>query len=173
MPPGLTRPRAHLWAYHHMLRLITKYSLRLAYLRFCALQLALGSPFLSAFIRRALTYRSSLWDKYRKVLALLHRFTVPYHQFEELSRKIWKYLFTLFSNNKRLYYKKHVSFFNVLCNTNNYSWEEIILLKDFILFLQKNKVNYNDIMNYFKHKYYNYYLKFLVTTVVKNNVKTN
>ena len=83
------------------------------------------------------------------------------------------FLFTLFSNNKRVYYKKHVSFFNVLCNTNNYSWEEIILLKDFILFLQKNKVNYNDIMNYFKHKYYNYYLKFLVTTVVKNNVKTN
>ena len=75
------------------------------------------------------------------------------------------FLLTLFSNNKKVYYKKHVDLFNTLNNTNNYSLEELNLLKDFILYIQKNKVNYNDIMNYFKYKYYTYYLKFLITTI--------
>lgn len=83
------------------------------------------------------------------------------------------FLFTLFSDNKKIYYKRHVDFFNTLGNTNNYSIDELNLLKDFILYLQKNRVNYIDIMNYFKYKYYNYYLKFLITTIEKNDVKTD
>ena len=79
------------------------------------------------------------------------------------------FLFTIFSDKKTFYYKKFRNFYNILNETNNYSFEELMILKDFILFSQNDIVKYVDIQNYFKKKYTKYYLNYLLT-VTKDHV---
>ena len=94
------------------------------------------------------------------------------YYFALLNRFI-NFLFSVFNNNNNTdieySYTKCLDFFNLFNNTNNYNFEEKLIIRDFILYSQKNILDYNKIFDYFKYKYYKYYVITLLTNL-KNNV---
>ena len=100
----------------------------------------------------------------------INNYTIDYFN---LLNKFINFLFSIFNNNNNIdieySYTKCLDCFDLLNNTNNYSFEEKLIIKDFILYSQKSILDYNKIFDYFKYKYYKYYIATLLTNL-KNNV---
>ena len=76
------------------------------------------------------------------------------------------FLLTLFSNRKKIYYNNTVNIYNAIYKHNDYTFEEMMIIKNFVVFIQKQRIDtYKKIMNYFKIKYPKYYLIYIITSI--------
>ena len=76
------------------------------------------------------------------------------------------FLLTLFSNRKKIYYNNTANIYNAIYKNNDYTFEEMMIIKNFVVFTQKERIDtYKKIMNYFKVKYPRYYLIYIITSI--------